>query len=139
MTRRWWTGWGLAALCWAAPVRAQDAVVPTVLKISPNPVLTTATIEFELKSEICRDDHLPLVSLKIYNVLAQEVAAPALDKPPDLRLDQVRLECGSYKARWDGRMTDGRDARTGVYYVQLSVDGRRVTRKMIVKRRSESS
>ena len=41
----------------------------------------------------------------------------------------------AHVALWDGRTLDGRtDPAPGVYYVQLTVDGVRYTRKMIVRR-----
>jgi hypothetical protein len=54
-------------------------------------------------------------------------------------LDGIRLRCGEYRASWDGKYLDGqREVTPGVYYFQLTVDGQRFTRKMIVQRRVTS-
>ena len=80
--------------------------------------------------------HRPVVSLRIYNVLAQLVAIPILrgtDKP----LDSLALSCPTtlgcrYNAYWDGYVA-GKPAASGVYIYQLVIDGRRVTKKIVVK------
>jgi hypothetical protein len=54
-------------------------------------------------------------------------------------LDSLRLRCGEHRAYWDGKYLDGkREATTGVYYYQLTVDGERFTRKMIAQRQATS-
>ena len=53
------------------------------------------------------------------------------------RLDSLRLRCGEHRAYWDGKYLDGkREAITGVYYYQLTVDGERFTRKMIAQKKT---
>ncbi len=130
--------WGLALLLSASPAVAQSAIRAELKESSPNPIRSAATIEFEIRSEACRDGNQPIVSLRIYNVLVQVVAIPVLEKPPKLPIENVRLSCGKHEARWDGLVLDGQPARTGVYYAQLIVDGQRFTRKLIVKRKGES-
>jgi hypothetical protein len=74
--------------------------------------------------------------LKVYNVLVQVVAIPTLGFGSSERVDSLRLRCGQYRAFWDGKYLDGkREAITGVYYYQLTVDGERFTRKMIAQRK----
>jgi hypothetical protein len=69
-------------------------------------------------------------------VLVQVVAVPALAVGSSERLDSLRLRCGQYRAYWDGKYVDGkREAITGVYYYQLTVDGERYTRKMIAQKK----
>ncbi len=131
--------WGLALLLWASPALAQVPAFRAELKeSSPNPISSSATLEFEIRSEVCQDGYQPTVSLRIYNVLVQVVAVPVLDKPPNPPIANLRLPCGKHQARWDGLLADGEPARTGVYYAQLTVDGQRFTRKLIVKRKGES-
>ena len=73
-----------------------------------------------------------LVSLRVYNVLAQLVATPVLHGA-GVPVAGVRLSCGSYLAYWDGRMLHGRhQATSGVYVYELVVDGQRSSRKMFV-------
>jgi hypothetical protein len=72
----------------------------------------------------------------VYNVLVQVVAIPTLADRSSERVDSLRLRCGQYQAFWDGKYLDGkREAITGVYYYQLTVDGERFTRKMIAQKR----
>lgn len=97
------------------------------------------TIPFSILPEVCSRGHIPAVSLKVYNVLVQVVAIPALEGEAPGSLSGTRLKCGTYRVKWDGRQLDGRPATTGVYYVQLTVDGERFTRKLIVQRRSETT
>ena len=116
-----------------APARAQQVPLDVeLLENEPNPVTTGTTIGFVIGPEVCGQGHVPTVSLQIYNVLVQVVAVPVLtDGRPTTNL---KLPCGEYRARWDGRQRDGRQAQTGVYYYQLVVDGQRFTRKLIVQR-----
>ena len=106
---------------------------------TPNPFVTATSIPFVIRPEVCSKGHRPQVTLKIYNVLVQVVAVPVLERDTTVRLDGIRLRCGEHRASWDGRVLDGeRDATPGVYYYQLTVDGERYTRKMIVQRRVTS-
>lgn len=75
-----------------------------------------------------------VVSLRIYNVLAQLVATPVLqgaDKP----LSGLRLSCGDYVGYWDGTvLRTHRPAPAGVYLYELVVDGQKSSRKMFVSK-----
>jgi len=143
MVRLVWPGWWLGLLVGVGtPVAAQANVAPPRIELRenyPNPFFPTTTIPFLIAQEVCARGHQPVVSLKIYNVLVQVVAVPVLEKDTTVRLDGIRLRCGEHRARWDGTVLDGeRDATPGVYYYQLTVDGERFTRKMIVQRRVTS-
>ena len=75
-----------------------------------------------------------VVSLRVYNVLAQLVATPVLHGA-GVPVAGVRLSCGSYLAYWDGRMLRGHHrATSGVYVYELVIDGQRSSRKMFVAR-----
>jgi hypothetical protein len=73
-----------------------------------------------------------VVSVRIYNVLAQLVAVPVLHgagKP----ITAMKLSCGEYLAYWNGRLgRRGQPAAPGVYVYELMVDGQRTSRKMFV-------
>ena len=103
----------------------------------PNPFNPATTIPFSLGAELFLNGHRPVVSLRIYNVLAQLVAVPFLRGTAE-PLEELPLTCGSaagcaFSAYWDGTLrTTGRPAASGVYIYQLVVDGRRFTKKMIV-------
>lgn len=123
-------------------VAAQDPPQPgqvELLQNYPNPFNPATTIPFRLSEALFRDGRRPVVSLRIYNVLAQLVAIPTAQASGD-RLDNVQLECretrGGYcefSAYWDGRyLGSDREAASGIYVYQLVVNGRRTSRKMVV-------
>ncbi len=68
-----------------------------------------------------------MVSLRIYNVLAQLVAIPVLPGTGE-RFENIELEwngTGRYEAFWNGKVLDtGREAASGVYVYQIIVNGR---------------
>jgi len=138
MVGRRWPGW-VFALCLglAGPASAQERPPPQVelLDNYPNPFFPSTTIPFVLDTVLCERGHQPLVSLKVYNVLAQVVAVPTLLAPKGERLDNLRLPCGAHEAYWDGKVLNSkRELTPGVYYAQLVVDGERFTLKMIARR-----
>jgi hypothetical protein len=140
MVRFVWPGWWLGLLVGAeSPVAAQANVIPPRVELKenyPNPFFPETTIPFTINSEVCVRGHQPVVSLKVYNVLVQVVAIPTLEIGSSERVDSLRLRCAQYRAFWDGKYLDGnREAITGVYYYQLTVDGERFTRKMIAQRK----
>ncbi|MDZ4864986.1 MAG: hypothetical protein SGJ01_16310 [Gemmatimonadota bacterium] len=135
---RWsWAGWSLVLLlACTGPASAQERPPPLVelRENYPNPFFPSTTIPFVLNPDLCERGHQPLVSLKIYNVLAQVVGVPILLNADGERLEGLRLACGSHEAFWDGRTPTGkRRVSPGLYYAQLSVDGARYTRQMIVR------
>lgn len=101
----------------------------------PNPFNPETTIPFSLSDAMWAQDR-PVVSVRIYNVLAQLVAIPVLQGTGE-RLDNLALDwngTGRFEAFWDGKVLDtGREAASGVYVYQLIVDGRpRGSMKMTV-------
>lgn len=147
MVRLVWPGWWLGVLLVASidPVHAQGndpGQKPQLVELGdhyPNPSPPAAVIPFTISPEVCRNGHQPTVTLRIYNVLAQVVAVPVLLGPPTERLEKLRLPCGEFRATWDGRIQNGqREAPPGIYYNQLTVDGLRFTRKMVVPQPGKS-
>ncbi len=138
MVRLGWPGWLIGLLLISGRAAAQDPAPALRVELGeniPNPFFPATSIPFVIHPEVCTRGHDPLVSLKIYNVLAQVIAIPVLQGQPNEVLDQIRLKCGSYVAVWDGKLLDGRSEVTpGIYYYQLMVDGQRFTRKMIARR-----
>ena len=136
--------WALALLLTLGvgpPVAAQQVRPPppppsaTLGENTPNPFFPATLIPFSIRPEECTDGHQPVVSLKVYNVLVQVVAVPVLQSGKGEVLEKFRITCGDHVALWDGRTLDGRiEPAPGVYYSQLTVDGVRYTRKMIVRR-----
>lgn len=123
------------------PVAAQENRPPPPPPVAnlgentPNPFFPATLIPFSIRPEECTDGQQPLVSLKVYNVLVQVVAIPVLQSGKGEILQNIRIPCGNHVALWDGRTLDGRsEPAPGVYYCQLTVDGVRFTRKMIVRK-----
>ena len=92
----------------------------------PNPFNPETTIPFSMGVELWDADK-PVVSLRIYNVLAQLVAIPILQGSGE-KLENVELDwngTGRFDAYWNGKVLDtDREAASGVYVYQLIVNGR---------------
>jgi hypothetical protein len=109
---------------------------------SPNPTAgETRTPFFVGDPPTCRDSRRQYrVSLRIYNLLSQEVAVALLAGPNGelegaRRLNGVMLTCRQYQAYWDGRVQGTqRDAPDGIYLYRLEVNGRAVVKKLVVRR-----
>ncbi len=102
----------------------------------PNPFNPETKIPFVLKEDLFKDGRPAVVSIRIYNVLQQYVASPtALNHPGGEGLPVISLEYsypGRYEAYWDGRDRSGSQVASGVYFVQLVVNGRDQVIKMFV-------
>lgn len=132
-----WPGWGLLLLLVAVQASAQEAAPPPVTlgENFPDPFWPSTTIPFTLNPELCRGGRRPEVTLRIVNVLAQEVATPVLRGTDGLRLDRLRLSCGRFLADWDGAFTDPeQELSPGVYLYVLTVNDRRHVGRMIARR-----
>lgn len=123
-----------------ATLTAQDGPARSVRlgQNYPNPFNATTTIPFELSEDWFVDGHRPVVSLRIYNVLAQLVAIPIL-RGSEQAVNELGLSwngSGRFEAYWDGRYgRTGWVAASGVYVYQLVVDRERVlSRRMSVIR-----
>ena len=94
-------------------VRQVDNEVPVSFQLAqnyPNPFNPTTNIRFDLNG-------LGHVSLKVYNVLGQEVA----------NLVDGRLEAGTYEVPFDAT-----ELASGVYFYKLSSSAQTDTRKMVL-------
>ncbi len=113
----------------------------------PNPFNPETTIRFTVGDETCAgggEQHV--VSLRIYNVLTQLVAIPTLQGSTSSSgtaswggsvgqpVTKLSLPCGAYTALWNGKyLASDREAASGVYVVQLIVDGQPLpVRKIMV-------
>jgi len=142
-----WSAWALVLALGAlspgsAQGQASDSAPPvppaprshrfgTLGQNYPNPFRPETYIPFTIDDCNGAGGHR-VVSLRIYNVLAQLVATPVLhgaNKP----LAGMRLSCGEYMGYWDGRVSKSRrPAASGVYVYELVVDGERSSRKMFL-------
>ena len=102
----------------------------------PNPFNPETRIPFVLAEELFAEGQPPVVSIRIFNILQQPVAVPtALRHPLGEGVPVTNLEYpapGRYEAYWDGSDGNGRQVASGIYLMQLSVNGVSQTRKMYV-------
>ncbi|MEO5816058.1 MAG: hypothetical protein ABIT20_12350 [Gemmatimonadaceae bacterium] len=138
-----WAALALALALCAVPTKqaaGQEAVPqPRGRKLGvlgqnyPNPFNPETRIPFKIDYEGCSGSHV--VSVRIYNVLAQLVAVPKLEGDVGLNrpVSGLSIPCGSYIAFWDGKvLNSGREAASGVYLYELIVDGERSTKKAFI-------
>ena len=113
----------------SAPPRLRK--VATLGQNYPNPFKPETYIPFTI-DDCNGPGGQHVVSLRIYNVLAQLVATPVLHgagKP----IAGMRLSCGEYLGHWDGTLAKSRrPASAGVYVYELVVNGERTSKKMFV-------
>ncbi|HET9682456.1 MAG TPA: hypothetical protein VFP15_00010 [Gemmatimonadaceae bacterium] len=122
-----------------APAAGQRAMLPSERKLGtlgqnfPNPFKPDTWIPFTVDD--CNGPNgQRVVSMRVYNVLAQLVATPVLHGA-GVPITGIPLSCGSYLAHWDGHVARGRrKADSGVYVYELVIDGQRSSRKMFVAR-----
>jgi hypothetical protein len=102
----------------------------------PNPFNPETKIPFVLTEDLFVDGRPVVVSLRIFNLLQQVVAIPsALGHPSGEGVPVRQLEYfmpGRYEAFWDGTDSSGRQVASGIYFMQLTVNGVSKTKKMYV-------
>jgi hypothetical protein len=89
----------------------------------PNPFNSSVTIPFEIFPGLTGN-----VSLKIYNVLGQEVVDLTVNAPQLISDGSP----GCYKVLWDGKDFKGTDSGSGVYLVELKVGTVKQTEKVVL-------
>ena len=102
----------------------------------PNPFNPETKIPFVLFEDLFVDGGPVVVSVRIFNVLQQFITSPtALNHPRGEGVPVLELEYpfpGRFEAYWDGRDQAGRQVASGVYFVQLIVNGKRQVLRMYV-------
>jgi hypothetical protein len=81
----------------------------------PNPFNPTTVISFSLPQATT-------ARLEVYNILGERVAT----------LIDEYLPAGDYRISWDGSLTDGEVAPSGIYFYRLSSDDHSITKKMLL-------
>ena len=103
----------------------------------PNPFNPEVFTPFSVDTASCTDgSRQHVVSMRILNILAQQVAIPVLYMRGNTTttspmgsatgpLSNLRLGCGLYTGYWNGKLQGTqKDAASGTYLVQLFVDGK---------------
>lgn len=102
----------------------------------PNPFNPETRIPFVLSEELFVDGRQSVVTIRIFNILQQVVAVPtALRHHLGEGVPVANLEYptpGRHEAFWDGTDHDGRQVASGIYLMQITVNGVSQTRKMYV-------
>src|SRR2546423_4985301 len=141
MSHRWAALALVLALCAITPKSAagQQSSPPRGRKLGtlgqnyPNPFKPETFIPFSI-DDCNGPGGQRVVSLRVYNVLAQLVATPVLHGA-GVPIANMRLSCGEYVGHWDGSvLRTKRLAASGVYVYELVVDGQRMSRKMFVEK-----
>jgi FlgD Ig-like domain len=102
----------------------------------PNPFNPDTKIPFVLGEELFASGRPVIVTVRIFNLLTQMVAIPvALNHPAGDGVELKQLEYtqpGRYEAYWDGTDLNGHQVASGIYFVQLTVNGVSQYEKMYV-------
>jgi hypothetical protein len=129
----------LFALFWAPSLHAQVVRPAGSFQLEqnyPNPFNPETRIPFVLDEQLFAAGDLPVVSIRIFNILQQLVAVPTALRHPlgeGVRVENLEYPSpGRYEAYWDGTDSNGRQVASGIYLMQLSVNGVSQTRKMYV-------
>ena len=89
----------------------------------PNPFNPSTTIRYTLPVEVgLTTDHSPLTTLKIFNMLGQEVR---------ILVDEIQ-EPGHYTVTWDGCDHGGSEVASGVYFYQLQSGDYTNSKRMVL-------
>ena len=93
----------------------------------PNPYEHETRIPFVLREGLFAEGRPAIVTIRIFNELEQLVASPiALGHSSGVGAEVIQLEFtqpGAYEAFWDGTDQSGQQVASGVYLIELIVNG----------------
>jgi ABC-type dipeptide/oligopeptide/nickel transport system permease subunit len=131
----------LAALLVPSGVSAQQAGNERANRLGqnyPNPFNPTTYVPFSLTDEDLVGGRPAVVSIYIRDIMGRLVASPSAMHHPDGDVVVERLEytmAGPKLAYWNGTDRFGRKVASGMYLLELVVNGERVsTRKIVVRK-----
>jgi hypothetical protein len=96
----------------------------------PNPFNPDTRFPFTVGDTASCNGQRHKVTARIYNLLAQVVAVPKIERGSSTVsggdfIENLELECGSYTAYWNGKfLNTTREAASGVYFYRVEIDGR---------------
>ena len=126
----------ISIACSVQPVSAQESGGFVLEPNYPNPFNPETTIPFTLGDELFASGQPVVVSVRVFNLLSQVVAHPvALGHPAGEGVQVIQLEYpqpGRYEAFWDGYDLSGRQVASGMYFLQLTVNGESQISRMLV-------
>jgi hypothetical protein len=111
----------------------------------PNPFNPDTYIPFTVGDQSCAGvGETHVVTVRIVNIFGQVAVFPILSGPSTTSttsgtsalngrpLKDLTLACGDYVAYWNGKTPRGQEAASGVYMVQIFIDGKLLpdTKKM---------
>jgi hypothetical protein len=104
----------------------------------PNPFSDRTRIPVELSDDLFATGGGAVVSMRIYNVFREFVATPVAlghTSGSGIPVEELAyLSAGRHEAEWDGRNRNGDPVPTGVYLLEVTVNGRAQVLKMVVRR-----
>jgi len=107
----------------------------TLLQNYPNPFTSETKIPFILGEDLFAEGRPVVVSMRVYNLVQHFVDAPtALRHPAGEGVPLVQLEYtqpGRYEAHWDGLDQNDQEVASGMYFVQLTVNGQPKARRIM--------
>ncbi|TVP59517.1 MAG: hypothetical protein EA351_01470 [Gemmatimonadales bacterium] len=104
----------------------------------PNPFNPETRIPFELYEDAFEDGRPAIVTARIYNALVRPVATPtALNHPAGEGTPVIDLEYhfpGRHELYWDGRDRSGNAVASGIYVLEMMVNGKSRMIRMYVSK-----
>lgn len=120
-------GFALGSPTLSAQERGQERAGGFELEANyPNPFNPETTIPFVLDEELFATGQPVRVTMQVFNLLTQPVAFPVAKQHPAGAVELRQLEYtapGRHEAFWDGRDRNGRQVASGIYWLQLTVNG----------------
>ncbi len=109
----------------------------SVAPSEPNPFSTSARIPFELGESLFEEDAEVQVSMRVFNLLYQQVAVPTVAEEfaAGRPIEGLAYPApGVYAGVWDGTLEDGSPAASGPYFVQVTAGDQKAVGKLLLSR-----